>query len=262
MSPFIVPHSVYGTHAARLESVIKLHGITGANALDLGSHPGACASSLLKIVKKITCVSLQDDDEMSPYVFRDGRAEFISADADEFTPTIKYDIIHDDIDVSGDRNRLTEHVLAINAIKRSRRLRKFANWYVFTIRDVNPEILLALYDAYKDFGFFDIVKPQFSNPWRVEFVVILRNVGGDRKKRYQFLESMYSFLDRASVGIYQWSATMSEKISQFREKEIVPVCPYRVDHDYQRRLEVEHTLGITRPRLKLSQSMNVVLDPD
>jgi hypothetical protein len=239
ISPFVVPHRVYGTHAARLECVFKTCGIEAKKALDLGSHPGACASSLLKVVDKLTCVSLNDsDDEFCPYVFRDSRVDFIECDVDGYVPDKKFDVVHDDVDIiAGSNRRRADHDLALKAVSRAVRLRKYTTWYVFTVRNMGADVMLALYDAYKLYGYIDVVKPHYSNPWRTEFIVVFKNVSDVRRKRRDFLHALYAFLDSTAEQQRNWAALLSEKISEYGNKGSIEECPYRNDSDYQKELK-------------------------
>jgi hypothetical protein len=245
ISPFKVPSHVYGTHAGRLESVICHFGLTASNALDLGAHPGACAMSLLKVVDDLTCVSLKPDDgsEFCNYIFRDARSKVIQMDADIYEPDCVYDLVHDDVDIVGARTQFDDARLAHETIKRATRYYPYAKTYIFTIRDINPSILLELYELYKLYGRFDIVKAHYSNPWRLEFVVVVRRSGGNRRRRHNFMGSMNAFLNKQGRKINAWAFLVSEKIYQFKLNGVVDECPYRSDDVYQKQLSDTYTIS-------------------
>merc|ERR1719491_23375 len=247
ISPLKVPRYVHGTHAGRLECVCMEYGIVGDNALDLGAHPGACTNSFLKLVKHVTCVSLQphhDDDIFCPYVIRGEDVDLIEGDADIYVPPHVFDIVHDDIDISGSRGRTVEIRLAREAIKRANRYHSYSKTYIFTLRDMSPDIMESLYELYKLYGSFDIVKPHYSNPWRLEFVVVLRKLGGNTRRKKDFLRSLYGFLNVEGGKMMDWCALASEKMQEMHEYGFVSECPYRNDVDLQKQIAEKHTFKI------------------
>lgn len=249
MSPFVVPQGVYGTHAGRLECVMKMFGLSGGkNALDLGSHPGACTVSMLKAYDFVKSVSLQSehDDERTfcPYIIRDERVNVVNADVDgyENDDDVIYDLVHDDTDKFGARTRTEDHQLVLNAINRAERYYKNARNYIFTIRAIDPQIMMRLYDVYKKYGSFDIVKPHFSNPWRVEFVVVLRRASGHAIRRRDFIGSLNHFLNRESEALMAWATVVTKKTSEMIEHRQIECCPYRNDDDAQRSITDNYIL--------------------
>lgn len=253
LSPFVVPRHVYGTHAGRLECIIRMLGLTATYALDLGAHPGACACSLLKIVEGLTVVSLQPDDgeDFCHYIPRDEAVELIRDDADFYEPYMQYDIVHDDVDVHGSRNLGTDATLAKEAIQRARKYHRHSRTYIMTIRDVTPSIIESLYELYVLYGDFTIVKPHYSNPWRLEFVVVVRRSIRNRRRKHQFLQSLNFFLNKEGHSLIEWSAKVSDKLHEMFEKGFVTPCPYREDAALQKAISDEFTIPLTSRKKKV-----------
>jgi 23S rRNA U2552 (ribose-2'-O)-methylase RlmE/FtsJ len=235
MSPFRVPDGVYGTHAARLECVIRKYGIVGDSVLDLGAHPGACTMSCLKFASHVTAVTLQPPsaNELCPYIMRDDDVKVIEHDADTFVPGKVFDVVHDDVDLMGRRDRLDDMRQAQAAIKRALRYSKYCKCYIFTIRDISPHRIVELYDLYKVYGRFDMVKPHYSNPWRIEYMVVLRKSNDDRKRRSHFMQSINHMLNADGGSLIAWSSALSDKIYEMLERGEISECPMRNDEEYQ-----------------------------
>lgn len=237
LSPFKVPISTYGTHAARLEFAIKHWKLKFRNALDFGSHPGACAHSLLKVCRDVTCVSLHPNKDshrdFCPYVFRDEHVQVIEADADKYVPERQYDLIHDDVDLVGNKTGAQELDLSLRAILRAKRCSKYTGTYVLTLRYITPILFTALYETYKSYGYVDIIKPMFSSPWKSEFMIMFRKKkSGVYLRKSLFMQMFNSYLNRSAGSLIRWN----EFIGSIIDEKEWPVHPLQNDEDYQKSL--------------------------
>jgi hypothetical protein len=234
-SPYLVPSSTYGTHAARFEFGMKYFDLHFYNVLDLGSHPGACAHSMLKVCGDVTCVTLPvDDGIVCPYVFRDESVTIIEEDANVYKPTRSFDLIHDDVDISRTKTVAVEASLAKEALRRAIRYSANTNCYLLTLRHINPAILVSLYEAYRCYGYIDMVKPVFSAPWKCEFMVCFKKRRtGYLMRRNNFFQMMNAFLNRQANSLIRWN----EYLLASSRSENFFTHPLRNDLDFQKSME-------------------------
>merc|ERR1712025_334549 len=235
-SPYSVPKTVYGTHAARLEFAIKYFGIKYKSALDFGSHPGACAASLLKRSKDVTCVSLFPDRDHNrafcPYVFKDQAVKLINMDADDFVAERKYDLLHDDVDVLGDRARYVDIDLALRALRRGIRLSRKVDNFVMTIRDYNADMFELIYKCYVAYGSFNIVKPHYSHPWRCEFMLCFKRVNMKPVRKRSLLTALNYFLNSHASMMIKWSDCLSDSYEDLITEHGYVLCPLQNDVEW------------------------------
>jgi hypothetical protein len=242
-SPYVVPRSTYGTHAARLEFAMKWFGhMGGSKALDLGSHPGACAHTLLKAFAHVTCVSLMPDDDSQrqfcPYVFKDERVRVIEDDANTFSTTEFFDIIHDDVDVLGAKSMFIETSLARDALNRALRYSKNTYAYLLTIRAITPDLMNQMYEVYLAYGHFDIVKPYYSHPWKIEFMVEFKKK--DRAftmRKRDFIHSLYHFLNSGAGELIRWSEKIVHMVSDHVSGSDIDRNPMQYDIQFQYKIQ-------------------------
>jgi len=248
VSPYRVPKHVYGTHAARLEFAVIYFQLNLSVCLDFGSHPGACAASMLKRSSDVTCVSLKPDVDSGqpfcPYVFREDAVKFLIMDADEFEARRNYTLLHDDVDVLGARTRSVDIMLANRAMSRAMKLVKNIDCFVFTLHDVCASTVEKMYDCYLAYGSFDIVKPHFSHPWRCEFMVCFKKrLNADRMKKTVFLKSLNFFFNAHASSTIAWANILSDSYETLLIENDYTFCPLQSDDSYQNGLHDIWTLG-------------------
>lgn len=235
-SPFVVPHSTYGTHGARFEFAVRFFELKFRNALDLGAHPGASAFSMLKVCDDVTCVTLplsDPEDEVCPYVFRDEAVTVIECDANAFECEKCYDVIHDDVDVAGRRANFHDVMLGRDALSRARKFCGNCNVYLMTVRHITPELILDMYQTYQHYGYIDMVKPVFSCPWKCEFMICFKKRrSGVLMKKGIFIRMVNAFLNRHAASLIRWNELI---LYAARLKEPI-VNPIRGDFDFQNSL--------------------------
>lgn len=224
---------MYGTHAARAEFAVRYFGLDTTAVLDFGSHPGACAASFIKRSRNVTCVSLKPSVDshrpFCPYVFRSEYVRLIEMDADDYRPDRHFTMIHDDVDVVGSRARSVDIFLAKGAIKRAIKHVKSTDSYVMTIRDVTPEITELLYECYKAYGYFDIVKPHYSHPWRCEFMVCFRRSNLPPVRKLTFKHALNAFLNAHSTVMISWNEKLGSAIENLIIGRGYETCPWQDD---------------------------------
>lgn len=239
-SPFLIPHSTYGTHAARLEFAINYFHLKFANALDLGSHPGACAHSLLKVCDDVVCVSLkpESDGKFCPYVFRNEHVRFIECDANRYCPDRLFDLCHDDVDLVKNKSIQDEIYLANQALDRARLFCNHVDQYLINIRTISPSVMVNIYETYRCYGYFDIVKPVWSNPWKCEFMLLFkkRRVGHLMRKN-NFHMSLNSFLNKHAGDMVSWNQALLGIVDEGNDAIDSAVNPLQTDREYQASIE-------------------------
>jgi hypothetical protein len=235
-SPYVVPRTVYGTHAARLEFAIMYFDIDYQSALDFGSHPGACAASLLKRSKDVTCVSLFPERDQNrafcPYVFKDQAVRLINMDVEEYVVDRKYDLLHDDVDVLGSRSRFVDINLAVKALRRGIKLSRKVNVFVMTIREYNPEIFELIHQCYVAYGSFNIVKPHYSNPWRFEFMLCFKRINLKPVRKRSMLTTLNHFLNSHAASMIEWSDCLSDNYEDLITEHGYVLCPLQKDNEW------------------------------
>jgi len=228
MSPFSQPKRCYGFHAARMEFAIKYFDIKFNNVLDLGSHPGACAASLAKYTSDIVCVSQlppKDTRGFCPYIARAPNIKLIKMNANNFIPSRPFDLQHDDVDIVGDRSLKDEAGIALGMLDRAQKNHKMVVQCLITIKEIDWRVRDKLYRTYLDYGYFDMVKPLFSNPWKSEFVVYFRRERSARMRRSVFNSKLNGLLNATAGDMFQWNEAIANAVSGFKGVGDVP--PFR-----------------------------------
>jgi hypothetical protein len=243
-SPFKSPQSLYGFHAARLSFAVKffninIEGIT----LDYGTHPGACAEFLQRYSKTLDCVTLRPErdahQEFCPYILRQDNTKIHEIDADSYVIDKTYDFVHDDIDiVDGVRSyeNLETRILASldRFISHNRRFKSC----LLTLHCITPDIIEKLYDAYRIFGHFDIVKPLYSHPWKVEYLVYFKKTEvSERMRKTNFLNGMNSYLDYDASCLLDWNRYYLDMVKGLERGERVKINPMQEDSALQYKYE-------------------------
>lgn len=221
ISPYSQPKRCYGFHAARMEFAIKYFDIKFNNVLDLGSHPGACAASLAKYCKDITCVSLKpnvdDKKPFCPYIAPDDNIKIVRCDVNKYRIYQPFDLMHDDVDFVGRHTIETDMQIGREMIARALKHKDMVSQCLFTIKQVDWRIIEELYELYKAYGHIDFVKPLYSNPWKSEFMVYVRK---DRTsppfKKAVFRRSLYAFLNSFAPELIRWSEVVMGVIAGFK----------------------------------------------
>jgi len=232
LSPFAQPKRCYGFHAARFEFAIKYFDIRFNNMLDLGSHPGACAASALKYCKHVVCVSKKpsvDKRTFCPYVVRSSDVDILRRDADSFIPHRPFDLQHDDVDIVGPRSRDEDLDVGLCMIKRARMNYRMVEQCLFTLKEVNWQVINDLYGAYCDYGHFDVVKPLFSNPWKPEVMVYLKRVKGPRMRRSKFVRMLNHFLNSIAPDLFIWGELMANAVTAYEGIHRIESNPNQTD---------------------------------
>jgi hypothetical protein len=218
LSPYSQPTRCYGFHAARFEFAIKYFGIRFNNMLDFGSHPGACAASAVKYCDSVTCVSKKpsvDVRDFCPYVVRDDQVRLIQMDANKFVPLFPFDLLHDDVDRLGARTEADDVEIGLEAISRAKQNFPYVEQCLFTVKATDWQLVDALYDLYRTYGYIDFVKPLYSNPWKAEYMVYCRSDKVPRMRRAAFVRMFNAFLNSMAKDLFVWSELMLTSISAF-----------------------------------------------
>jgi len=230
ISPYAQPVNCYGFHAARFEFAVKFFGIRFNSMLDLGSHPGACASSATKYCKHITCVSIKptkDVRDFCPYVVRDAGVVCVQADADSYIPTRVFDLQHDDVDIVGVRSSKQDLEIGLGMISRARANVLMVDQALITVKEVNWEIKAELYSLYSDYGFINFVKPLFSNPWKCEFMVYVKRSKAPPMRKAAFIRMLNAFLNSLSREVFEWNEVIMRAITNFGGVNAVESYPFQ-----------------------------------
>jgi hypothetical protein len=243
-SPFISPNTCRGYHAARYEYAVKFFDLECRKILDYGTHPGACAFSMLKRkdveVTGVSLVPLYDvrgNRKPVPYVLRDSRFRFIEADADTYVISEQYDLLHDDVDSAGVRTDQTDIVNALGALRRAMRASTHVKAALMTIHDVCAEVIEEMYNCYRLYGDFDIIKPLYSNPWKPEYMVVFRKSDKPRIRKVAFKRALYRFLNSFSSDILRWSELLNSNVERLADGRDARRCPSQDDGALQKRFQ-------------------------
>jgi len=231
----------FGFHAARFEHAYKHFGLTSKKFLDFGSHPGAVAHSMITLPNaSVTCVSLipGKDKYAFPYVnaYTD-KIKFHVCDVDQYVVDTQYDLIHDDVDMVGNRDEHVNNRQAAECLKRFIKWQHFTKHSMMTLHDVGPHVIELLYETYKVYGSFNIMKSSFSNPWRPEFVVLFSNSSTPIMKKGKFLQSLYSFFNGFSSEMIKWNDALMRNIHLVEEGKDPVRCPLQLDEDHIKRVK-------------------------
>jgi hypothetical protein len=239
MSPYAQPTRCYGFHAARMEFAINFFGIKFNNVLDLGSHPGACAASLAKYCRDITCVSLKpnvdDKKPFCPYIAPDDGIKIVRCDVNKYKVYQPFDLMHDDVDFVGRHSVETDMLVGKGMIARAIKHRPMVNQCLFTIKQVDWRVIEDLYELYKTYGYIDFVKPVFSNPWKSEFMVYVKVDSTPPMRKSAFRKSIYAFVNSFAPEMIRWSETVMNIIAGFKgigDIESYPVQSTQFEHKW------------------------------
>lgn len=228
MSPYSQPKQCYGFHAARFEFAIKYFGIRFTNVLDLGSHPGACAASAIKYCDSVVCVSQRpaaDTGQFCPYIAKDQRIKIVEADADKYIPVNFFDLQHDDVDIVGSRTQLDDIIIGHGMLRRCIKNRKYVKNCLITLKEVDWETVELLYDAYSKYGYINMVRPCFSNPWKGEFLVHFRVDKNPPMRKAKFRTSIYHFLNSMTPDMFKWNECILTCLAGYQGIGSVPCNP-------------------------------------
>jgi len=236
MSPYSQPDQCYGFHAARFEFAIKYFGIRFCNVLDLGSHPGACAASAIKFCDSVVCVSqrpARDTGQFCPYIAKDQRIKIVEADANDYVPVNFFDLQHDDVDIVGSRTKFDDINIGHGMIRRCIKNRKYVKNCLLTLKEVNWETIELMYEAYSKFGYINMVRPCFSNPWKGEFMVHFRVDKAPPVRKAKFRTSIYAFLNSMTSDMFRWNECIVSCLAGYRGVGSVPSNPNQTG-DYEK----------------------------
>ncbi|ACQ91602.1 hypothetical protein [Phytophthora infestans RNA virus 1] len=204
-----MPLHIFGQAGGKLIEIINTCGLKCESVLDLGTHPGAAMATLQSMhkVKSATCVSLFPEIDKSkgfcPRVLRGKDFEFFEMSAEKFKPTKHYDMCFDDIYdfEEADRFKRAEQMFGhvdrhfAGALTRAEKFKPFCGSYVMKVRGFTPLVLKGLYDLYRMWGYLDIRKTFYSNPWNPEFYVVLVKRHDQYVRRSTFNGAVNAYLN-------------------------------------------------------------------
>jgi hypothetical protein len=237
-SPFASPTGVRGYHGARFEFAVRHFGIKYKRVLDFGCHPGACAFSMLKDDGvTVTGVSLvpSRDRQTCPYVLRSEQFKFINEDVNSYSIDENFDLLHDDVDEVIERTQFTDLKYAIAALKRGIKASVKVKQFLMTIHDVDSRVCEEIYNCYRMYGHFDIVRPLYSNPWKCEFMLYFCKSSKPILKKTVFLRALNHFLNSFSADMVLWSEALEANISKMLKGDVADRCPDQDDERLQAR---------------------------
>jgi hypothetical protein len=243
-SPYKAPVGVYGFHAARLSFATKFFGINIEGVtLDYGSHPGACAEFLQRYSETLDCVTLHPEkdarQELCPYILRQDNTTIHEKHADDFIVCKDYDFVHDDIDiVDGVRSYQTLETRILATLNRFILNKRHFKSCMMTLHCITPDIIEKLYDVYRQYGYFDIVKPLYSHPWKVEYIVYFKRTSlVDRYRKTNFLNGINSYLDYDASLLLDWNRYYLDLVKGLERGERVKMNPIQEDSEMQLKFE-------------------------
>jgi hypothetical protein len=240
-SPFVSPKIVPGYHAARLAFAVKHFDIKFKTVIDFGSHPGACSAYLVRHAEKVIGVSLVpkiDRDrrhpKICPYVLRNNKFSFVEVDVDDYLIESRVDLLHDDVDaVFVARDERFDIAQALASLRRFHQHAAMVGQAVMTAHDFNHEVISAMYDTYRMYGGFKMVKPLYSNPWKPEFVLYFYKEKGLRMKKSDFSRACYKYLNQFSASIVNWCNAFNHNAERVKDGKDCEVCPLQTDNVFQ-----------------------------
>lgn len=236
-SPFISPFGVRGYHGARFEFAVKHFSIRYKTVLDFGCHPGACAFSMVKDPSvNVVGVSLipPRDNQRCPYVIRSSNFKFIECDVNEYKIDMQYDLLHDDVDEVIARNQYTDAKYAQAALLRGAKAAASVKQFLMTVHDIDSTICGMIYDCYRMYGHFDIVRPLYSNPWKCEFMLYFCKSSKPIVKKKVFLRALNSYLNSFTTDMLAWAGSLETNINKMLRGEIAERCPDQENQALQR----------------------------
>jgi len=103
-----------------------------------------------------------------------------------------------------------------------------------TIHEVTPDIVEELYETYRLYGHFDIVKPIYSNPWKPEYMVYFKKSPEPLRRKGEFNKNVYKFLNMHANDIVVWSEALGANAESIAIGGSGTVNPLQRDHDFQK----------------------------
>jgi len=245
-SPYASISGVKGTHAARFEWAMHYFGLNSlyqgksVKFLDIGSHPGAVARSMLKFIKAfITCITKIPDHDINnpmPYVLLQDRLKVIFGDIDDQDLGDQhFDLIHDDLDLVDKKLRPSGTNIAQSKSCLDRFIKFCGNTdrALMTVHDLDVDTIEKMYECYSAYGSIDIHRSRFSNPWRPEYMVLFTKTKNSRMKKKKFLHSMYHYFNAQTSFLIQWNQVLHKNVMNAFHEGVVERNPLQSDDAYK-----------------------------
>lgn len=165
-----------------------------------------------------------------PYVLNDPNVTVIERDVKDYDISgTSFDLVHDDIDRVGVGP--SDMKLATSTLNRFLNYANHVKYAVCTLRVFNGDILHLIHANYQKYGGIRIFKPYYSNPWKLEYVVVFSkkvntHTMGKRKLMVQF----NFFLNEMADSMVLWNNIIDNQITSLQDGHDCDVNPNQTEY--------------------------------